>query len=335
MKTQNSTNNKHSSDFESLWFIVSVTLFYSVSLCFLLFPQNIQARETSDNILIVYQKSQGFSQQLISHLQKNMLANGYKTDTFILPSNDSSEKLHALKIKKSKLIIAIGSQTTQSLLNANIKTPILSTLIPRHVYKSLQLKHKNKHNWSSLLINQPIDRQFHLISAVLGKNKKTAVLLGPYTKDLNKSLIKASTKTAHPIQIQEIENSDQLPETLESFKGSIDVMLTIPDPVVYNKNTLRNILLSSYRHKLPLIGFSQSYVKAGAIAAIYSEPKQISRQITSIIKSFFNRGSFNKTVYYPADFSVALNKNIARSLGIKLATNRTIINRIKKAEKKQ
>ena len=335
MSKQNNNHNNHSNDFKSLSFFVPIILTVAFSLCILLLPASIQAKQPSENIIIVYQNSQSFSQQLISHLKKNIASRGYHVSTFILTPHKNQEKLTLLKNTKHKLLIAIGSQTTETLLKANINSPILSALIPRYVYKTLQLQYKNKKNWSSLLINQPLDRQFYLISAVLGKHKKTAVILGPNTKDLNQSLNKAAKKTSHSISIQKIKNSKQLPKTLDSLQKNIDVILTIPDPVVYNKNTLRNILLSSYRNRLPLIGFSQSYVRAGAIAAIYSKPKQISHQITSIMKTFFTHGYFKKNIYYPDDFSVALNKNIARSLGIKLASNRAIIKHIKKAEKKQ
>ena len=43
-----------------------------------------------------------------------------------------------------------------------------------------------------------------------------------------------------------------------------EVLLGVPDGVIYNSNNIRNILPSSYRRGIPLIGFSQGYVRAGA-----------------------------------------------------------------------
>jgi len=109
----------------------------------------------------------------------------------------------------------------------------------------------------------------------------------------------------------------------------------LPDPVIYNKNTIRGILLSTYRKKLPIIGFSRAYVKAGAIAAVYSKPEQISKQTASIADTFLRTGSFKQNSYQPADFSIAINKKLAKSLGIKIKSEADIINQIIKAERKQ
>ncbi len=308
---------------------VPVVILFIATLTFLLLPQNLHAASTDKKILIVYQKAHGFSQQLIDRLQKDISKIGYQTEQMLL----EPERLNLLKIHKQQLLIAIGSQTTKKLLEANIKTPILSALIPRHITKSLSSAHPEKKNWSSLLIDQPTDRQFHLITAVLGPHKNVGILLGPYTKDLDKALKKASIKTGHNVKIEEIESSDQLSTSLKALNNSTDVLLTLPDPTVYNKGTIRGILLLAYRNKLPIIGFSQAYVKAGAIAAIYSKPEQISEQLTIIIKSFFINKSFQQKKYYPDKYSVALNKNIARSLGIKLTSDKAIITKMKKAEK--
>jgi len=335
MSKFNNINNKQSNRYQPLPFVVPVIVLFILGICFLLTPLKLHAQDSDKSIVIIYQSSQDFSQQLITNLQQSFKSSGYKPLKVMLTPDNTPQKIKLLKTHQYKLLIAIGSETTKTLLDANIQTPILSALIPRHIYKSLKQTHKNKNNWSSLLINQPIERQLQLITAVMGKNKKTAILLGPYTKDLNQPLNKASTKTTQHLSIQEIKTSDQIPEALDSLNSSVDVLLTIPDPVIYNRNTLRGILLASYRKKLPLIGFSQSYVKSGAIAAIYSKPEQISQQISDITKSFFIHQSFKKTTYYPNDFSLALNKNIARSLGIKLAPSQTIVNQIKKAEKNQ
>lgn len=312
-------------------FVVSTVKLLVSGFVLLLFSFPVHTNPTDKDILIVYQKSQGFSQQLIDELQHNLSKQNYSVSRMLL----EPQNLNVITIKKQSLLIAIGSQTTKTLLEANLSTPILSALIPRHISISLNAKYPNRKNWSSLLIDQPLNRQFHLITALLGTNQKAGVLLGPYTKDLTKTLQKISVKTPHKINIEEIKNSDELTPSLKALSNKSSVLLTLPDPVIYNKSTIRGVLLLAYRNKLPIIGFSQAYVRAGAIAAIYSKPEQISQQITNISINYFIKNIFENKEYYPDKFSVALNKNIARSLGIKLSTNETIIQQIKKAEMQQ
>ncbi len=335
MKLNRNINETRHNEFSSLRLFVSAVFIFSVSFFFIFFSQNATADSANKNILIVFQKSHGFRQQLIDQLQTDLSRYNYHISNLELGASEKISPQNLSTISKQQLLIAIGSQTTKILLDAKIDTPILSALIPRHISKSLKKAHLNKNNWSCLLIDQPFDRQFNLISAVLGKNQDTGILLGPYTADLQKTLKKISTKTSHKINFEKVKDSEQLSSSLKKINRSSDVLLTLPDPSIYNKGTLRGILLSAYRNKLPIIGFSKAYVNAGAIAAVYSEPKQISKQITQITKNYFIRRSFKKDNYYPDEFSVALNKNIAHSLGIKLSTNENIVKQIKKAEEKK
>jgi len=326
-----SIDNQRTNGFTPLKFFVSEIMRFVIVIIFLLSTNYIHANTTDNNILIVYQKSQGFSQQLIDHLQLKLPEQGYLVSKMIL----KPQQLDITTLKKYSLLIAVGSQTTKTLLETNISTPILSALIPRHISKSLQTRFPHKNNWSRILIDQPLDRQFNLITALLGPNKKSGILLGPYTKDLTKSLQRNSIKTSQQINIEEIKNTDELTSSLKALSNKSNVLLTLPDPIIYNKSTIRGILLLAYRNKLPIIGFSQAYVKAGAIAAVYSQPEQISNQISNITRLFFINKKFDQKEYYPNEFSVAVNKKIARSLGIKLATTKAITQEIKKAEKRQ
>ncbi|RDH84436.1 MAG: hypothetical protein DIZ80_02865 [endosymbiont of Galathealinum brachiosum] len=333
MKLKGSIDRDKQGVVKPLQLLASSLLLYILSLLFLIIPADTYASTEDKKILIVYQKAHGFSQQLIDYIQEDVSAKGFQVNHLIIKPQLETGRLNRIKINQHQLLISIGSNTTKKLLEAEINKPILSALVPRHIANSLKEAYPEKKNWSSLLIDQPVERQFHLISAIFGPHKNTGILVGPYTDDLKKALTKASTKLEQHIQTDKIESSDQLSASLKALSYSVDLLLTLPDPVIYNKSTIRGILLLAYRNKLPIIGFSQAYVKAGAIAAIYSKPEQVSNQLTNIIEYFFTKHSFEQPVYYPEKFSVALNKNIARSLGIKLATKKSILDQIIKAEK--
>ncbi len=290
-----------------------------------------QPAPVEQKLLITYQKSQKFSQQLLDSLQKNISNAGFSVHLEIF----NQQTLRTFKSKKYSLIIAIGSKTTQSLLLGKIETPIFSVLMPRHLAVKLRSLYSNKNNWSSLLLDQPIQRQLELITSIAGKHSKTGVLLGPYTKELKNALEQSAKASEHTLFTETLTNTDQLTSSLKALSRKSDILLTLPDPVIYNRKTIRGILLLSYRKKLPIIGFSQAYVKAGAIAAIYSEPAQISEQATGIILDFFKHHKFHQKEYLPDDFSVALNKKVARSLGINLPEKEDIITAIKNIEKRR
>jgi len=306
-------------------------LIRTVVLCIfpllLFLSSTVQANNSEKNIAIVYLQDKGFSQQLIKHLEKDIRKKNFNVRKVALQ--------HALntRLQDQDLIIGLGSKVTKALLESNINKPTLSLLIPKSFSDALEKKYPNTPSLSMLLIDQPINRHFYLISEILGKHHKTGLMLGPYTQPSEKLFKQVAVESGQTLITSYVEQTGQLTSTLKSLSKEADVLLALPDPGIYNKRTIRGILLSSYRYKLPIIGFSKAYVKAGAIAAIYSAPEQISIQATNISSLFFNTNKFDKKIYYPSDFSISLNHKVARSMNIKLPESSAITEQIKNSEK--
>jgi len=106
-------------------------------------------------------------------------------------------------------------------------------------------------------------------------------------------------------------------EALQNVLKHSDVLLALPVPAVYNSATLRNILVSTYQAGIPLVGFSSSYVKAGAMCAVFSSPAQFASQAGMDIRKFIEAGAL-PPAQYPKFYEVAVNDRVAQSLGINI-----------------
>ena len=98
----------------------------------------------------------------------------------------------------------------------------------------------------------------------------------------------------------------------------IDVLLALPDVKIHNRRNVSSILLTTYRNRIPLIGFSSAYVKAGALAAIYSTPENIGDQLAELTVQLLTADGIMQQVIYPKYFSLSINSRVARSLGLQL-----------------
>jgi ABC-type uncharacterized transport system substrate-binding protein len=94
-------------------------------------------------------------------------------------------------------------------------------------------------------------------------------------------------------------------------------LLALPDPVVFNSQTAANILTAAYRRQVPLTGFSPAYVKAGALLALYSTPAQVGTRGGELLRQAMT-GRPLLPPQSPREFVVAVNQNVARSLGLAL-----------------
>jgi ABC-type uncharacterized transport system substrate-binding protein len=104
---------------------------------------------------------------------------------------------------------------------------------------------------------------------------------------------------------------------LQSLLRDVDVVLALPDPEVFNGQTAGNILTAAYRRRVPLVGFSPAYVKAGALLALYSTPAQIGSRGGDILRQALSGNALPRP-QWPADFVVKLNSDVAHSLGLAL-----------------
>jgi putative tryptophan/tyrosine transport system substrate-binding protein len=93
----------------------------------------------------------------------------------------------------------------------------------------------------------------------------------------------------------------------------VDAVLAIPDPAVYNRNTIFAILLSTYGAGVPVIGYSQAMVAAGSTAAVFATTADVGMAIARRIALFKDKGRLGPTGFGDV-FSVAVNADVARSL---------------------
>ena len=296
-------------------------------LCPLIYPQTIYAENKP--VTIIYQSGKTFAKKIVELTNKQLINNN--NDTQLIPLEDLNNNIDSLP--NDGLIITFGIVAAEYALKRNHQAPVISFLIPRHSYKALSKTHNNS-NWIVNFIDHPIERQLLLIKHLLGNNKTIGTILGPGTRHEKSELENLSKSLRQRIVVETISTSDHLISSLKLLTNKIDVLLALPDPIVFNSKTIRGTLLLTYRKNIPMIGFSRSYVKAGAIASLYSDSKQISDQAYRLISEYIKNNNLKHKRYHPDDFHIAINDKVAHSLGINTIDIEQLITRIKRDERK-
>jgi ABC-type uncharacterized transport system substrate-binding protein len=117
-------------------------------------------------------------------------------------------------------------------------------------------------------------------------------------------------------EVEALAQGDDINRVLNRIAPN-EVLLAMPDSGVYNAENIRNILLSTYRHKQGVIGFSADMVKAGALASTYSEVEDINAQVAELAAAFVATGELAPP-QFPRYFSTIVNEGVARSLDIEV-----------------
>ncbi len=225
-----------------------------------------------------------------------------RTDINLLPN--------AAGVREADVIIAVGAKAAERYIDS--PRPVLNVLVSRAWVDSVGKP--DKRQISGIYFDQPIDRQLALLHAALPQARSVGVLVSADSAALQ-SLRRLSDETRISLHVQQSRMPDRLFGDLSALLGVSDALLVLPDAAIYRSDTIRNILLETYRQRVPMIGLSQHYVRAGALCAVYSTPLQIANQTARAVAQFAKTGKL-PDYQYPQEFEVAVNTQVARSLGL-------------------
>ncbi len=223
-------------------------------------------------------------------------------------------ELFADSEQKVDLIVTVGIKAADW-VSGKTTIPVLAAMIPSNKYAELMSRMPHARQVSAIYVDQPWTRQADLIVAAL-PNKKTIGLL--YSTE---SLLDLATMrkvfVEHGLNLvaKQFKSRDSLFSDLKEVLDHSDILLAISDNTIYSNNNFRNILLTSYQKNIPLVGLSQAYVNAGALCAIFSSPQQLAEQARIAVHDF----ALTKHLpapQFPASFSIAVNPDVTRSLGL-------------------
>ncbi len=215
-----------------------------------------------------------------------------------------------------RLVIALGSGALAGMAESELRAPLLATLLPRVAYER-QAERAGQFGrvHSAVFLDQPPARQLDLLRLALPERRRVGVVFGPESRQLAPLLRRAAGERGLVLATVEAPVGGNLFPLLQALFDESDLLLALPDPAVYNGLTIQNILTAAYRHRIPLIGFSPAYVKAGALLSLYSTPAQVGAQAGEIARGVL-AGRPLPPPQGPRDFSVAVNVDVARSLGV-------------------
>jgi ABC-type uncharacterized transport system substrate-binding protein len=222
-------------------------------------------------------------------------------------------------IQSHDFLISIGSMAAQKLSEKSLAAPILYSLLPYSRYHGLELVSDSQQQAcrkaSGLYLDQPVTRQLRLAQLLFPQHRKLGTILGP-TSSQRFSSERESERALEKIRVLELHESRDLPWSVKQLSREVDAILAINDPLVLNPGSAKWLLYISYQLQKPLIAFTQSYVNAGASAAVYSTPNQYAQQALQDINPWLRGEKICLLAPHYSDFfSVAINPGVSQSLG--------------------
>lgn len=216
-------------------------------------------------------------------------------------------------------LITLGSAATQlAMARAEAspewaRVPMLAGLLPRDGFNAIW---KRPPAWvSAAWLDQPFERYLELIRRALPRLTRVGVLLGPATQGLRPALSKAAADRGLQLVVGSVSQPDDMYPSLRGVLADAEVLLVLPDRTVGDPAALQNTLITAYRQRVPVVGYSPALVKSGATLGLYASPAQVGRQLAAMLKPPI--AATNWPASRAAEgFTVVVNEQVSRSLGL-------------------
>lgn len=222
------------------------------------------------------------------------------------------------------LLIAVGTKATEFAMQfAAQDSVILSTFIPSQGFHKLSeeyataLKERGI-STTAIYLDQPLERQLKLATQIKPDLKRLGFTLGPDSQYLLPQLESAATNLNLSLNYQTLTLESNPIQSIQPVMEDSDLFLVIPDQSTLNRTTAKWLLYMSLRNQVPLLAFSQNYVKAGAVAACITTPEEIGRYTAEQLHIII-QGTLPLPSHSPY-FTIITNPRIARKLGLKIKT---------------
>lgn len=213
-------------------------------------------------------------------------------------------------VAKPDLVFSLGTQATQLVLSNKVNTPAVITMVLSEQIFS------QREQVSGVILKIPVEKQLAWLKRLLPDARRVAVLYDPAE---NAAWVERARRVAEQMDLEifaiDIEHPSRLTMALATISRKADVLLAIPDNKVYSKKTLKTIMLTSFRNRIPLVGLSRTWVKAGALYALEANYSAVGRQCAEQAYQILQGKSQDDNRYvYPEQLDLIINQKTARHL---------------------
>ncbi len=218
------------------------------------------------------------------------------------------------KARQAQLILTVGSLATQVALQNAPDIPIVASMI----LNADELRQSP--NATGVVLDFSLDTQLQWLQKMLPQTKTIGVLFNPKE---NRAKIDAATKITRSLGVTlltgEVETPQALPDALDILARQAEVLWGISDQTVLSPQTAEPILLFSFRNRIPFIGLSTSWAKAGALYALDRDYKDVGVQCGEIAAKILHGTPVNTIPpLFPRKVVYAVNLKTAEHMKIDL-----------------
>ncbi len=275
----------------------------------LLVPAMAFAQQSASQIIIVKSSDNTYFKQSIETLIDNVdQATGFK----IVMAQDLADSSEITDT--SNLFVTLGQSAAEAVSRLGIAPSSINAYLTLEQFKRL-----NNTRRLGVLLDQPLHRYLAFCKLML--EIETIGIIEEQQINLDKGQSQLLRDMTLELNQYRVDPINKLLPVLRRLLTQNDALLMLPRQSIYNRDTLKGVLLTSYRNRKPAISYSPAHVKSGALASIYSSPIDIGRHLALLVNRRLQKPDYEAPAFeYARFYSIATNRRVARALDISLPT---------------
>ncbi|MEP6834527.1 MAG: ABC transporter substrate binding protein [Gemmatimonas sp.] len=182
----------------------------------------------------------------------------------------------ATALAPPSLVLALGSRAVEAVRDAHTDAPVIGALLAGE--NSAQDK-----DIARITLEFPLDVELEWLHRVLPGVRRIGIL---YSTDANAVRVAQARDVGKALGFEivarRVTSPAEIPAALAALASGADVLWGIPDDIVLTTETAKAVLLASLRNRVPFVGLSAQWVRAGALYALERDYADLGAQSADI-----------------------------------------------------
>ncbi len=213
----------------------------------------------------------------------------------------------ALTARDVQAVVAIGSFALAAVNLRRPSAPVIATMV---------LHGGPEGGGARVELEIPLAAQLDVMRSLWPGRSRLGIVRNPArSRSTADALVLQARKQGFTAVVLDCDSPASLLKAVAGSRGKVDFLLCLPDPDLYNAVTIKPLVLASLEARLPIVGFSPGFVRAGAAAGIYPDYREIGRQTGEMVLRRL-RGENQGSEEGPRKIQVAVNLRVARLIGV-------------------
>jgi ABC-type uncharacterized transport system substrate-binding protein len=159
--------------------------------------------------------------------------------------------------------------------------------------------------------------QFAILRQAFPEGRRIGVLYDPsHNRAIIEEAGKAASATGFSLQAFGVGAIREIPLAFEKLEKNADLLWTLYDQTVYSPEPARYVLMQSLQRRIPAVGFSPHFAKAGALLALYGDYHDMGQQAALQALALRSGQESITRMSSPRTVKIAVNEKVGRFLGV-------------------